>query len=415
MKMMLSSKSSNLIYFSYAAFLAMLLIVNIAWLTNLSLKKELTVVHDRNTVYIKDFIQYYRDSKIATSEEHNKIYNRQTRLKWLNELIKPEHVENPLLTQGPPLQILLFLPLSFLPLDQAHFAWDIISMLLGLSALIALLGPNLKSHPKLSLLIILGTFASIPGINALFLGQTSWYTLAMYGFYWWAWCQQRYKLAGVFLGLSIVKFQYAPFLLIAPLAKKKYGLLLIAFLTIAASFITTGAFFGWENIIGYPLTFWHIEKDTNVNANEMISLRAFFSLFFPLSLALFISIVLMLICLAFLYRFWTKTDSQQNGFAIALTTITALLTSAHTFSIDTILLAIPAILTLPQLLSSSVQERPARTYYLLFFFYPLFTILSLMIFGNYSYWTYLVMNLILLSVTIQVYRCNNSKQILRTP
>jgi hypothetical protein len=405
---MLTNRVRNLLFFAYASFLAIFSIAFVLFIINAALADELTIHSDNGNLYLADFIQYYRDGKIATSIDHDHIYDRDVRLKWLNQLIGSHHVENPLLTQGPPLQVLLVLPLLKFSLSKAHLIWALSSLLIGLAALAILVGANWRYHPRISSLILLGTTASLPGVFALYDGQTSWFLLGMTAIYWYAWLKKRDWLAGLFLTLSIIKFQFTPFWLIPALAKKRYRIVILMLLGTVLTFVATGLLFGWQNVLDYPKTFLYIEKDTNVSTDKMITLRKFLSLFLPQQSAFFLSVLLMLFCLTFLFWLWlhvNEKDKTQVNLAIGITTLAALCLSAHVFAYDLILLSIPAILTLPNLdlsilFSSANKTRPGylliQAYYLVFLVYPIITILVFNFIRHYEFLVYFVLNLILL-------------------
>jgi hypothetical protein len=408
--MMPSKKVLNLAFSGYVLFFGLLFVGLSGRMVIDAMHGELSYQKVDGVVYVSDFMHLYRDGKIACSNQRDQMYRPAVQQEWLNKIISPEHIDNPMLTQGPPLIFLVMIPFVAFPINAAHILWDAFSMAVGMIGLIMLLNGGNKMACTL---FLVGTAGCYPALATLRSGQTSWFILGMTSLFWWAWLRNRDILAGVFLGLCVVKFQYLAFWLVPSLAQRRLKLVLTTVICEIVIMLAVGVFLGWGNLTDYPKALFFTEANTYVAAERMISLRGFLSQFLPQSFVLPLSIGLSVVSLASLFWFWLKIVNKDSAtevrIAIAITVYAALLTTAHSFSIDCLILAVAAILTLPlwnfdQVLSGG--SMVLRLYYFLFLLYPILTWLDtimLAAFKSFEALVYLVINLVFFICAVKLY------------
>jgi hypothetical protein len=411
--LMPSKKHQNMAFFAYALFLGLLFIACSGRMVLDAVHGQLSVFKVDNVLYITDFMHLYRDGKIACSPQKGEMYNPAVQQEWLNRIISPEQCDNPMLTQGPPLMFLVMIPFVAFPIDTAHVLWGAFSMTLGILGLVLLLRDFTKCGKKTYILILVGTMGSYPALATLNTGQTSWFILGMTSLFWWAWMRNRDVVAGIFLGLCMVKFQYLVFWLVPCLAQKRFKIVLTTVVFVVLLLLAVGVFLGWGNLTDYPKALYLTEATTYVAAERMISIRGLASLFLPQSFVLPLSICLSVGSLTALFWFWLKEVDRKSDpqvrLAIAITIFTALLTTAHSFSIDCIILSVAAVLTLPLWDFEQVLRdgpRSLQVYYLLFFLYPILTWIATMVFALFKSLeslTYLALNLVFFICAVKLY------------
>lgn len=334
----------------------------------------LSVFRSQGTLYITDFMHIYRAGKMAVSDQRSHLYNPSVQLEWLNKLIAPEHVDNGMLDQNVPYFYLVAIPISFFPIRAAHVLWDVVTLVLGLTGTV-LLARDFNRLSKWELrLMLVGIAASFPSCWTLFIGQTSYFVLAAASFFFWFLLKGKDLPAGICLA-SIIKVQYLPFFLIPPLLLRRFRVVLSAVVTLILYLVIVGLTMGWQNLFEYPAALFHIETNTWVAAEAMISVRSMLSCFMPQTLALPISLLFSFIAMIFIGWFWwlAANRTELMTWAASSTIFLALLASAHTFEIDCLLLAVAAALTIPAINFSSFSNLPPllRAYAAVLLAYPL--------------------------------------------
>ncbi len=316
-----------------------------------------------------DFTQLYCAGSLASSPARFHIYDLQTQESWRQRVVPSMHYASNFHMDYVPFICPLMIPLAQFPIGTAYIVWCLISIVLGAWGLFTLL--SVSGRPLfIRLLFLLLAITSFPGVFSLHIGQTSLVICAFTCFYFYGYAKGRDISAGIALALTSIKPQYTLIFCMPAVATKRWLLLgsMLASEAILAGLAALAI--GWRNVLFYPAILNSSETYYAANMPErMVSLRTLFSSIFPASIALKVCFAVMLIGCGLVFLLWRRPavdrsveeifDSELLRWQISLTVVTALLVSPHTYVQDTILLAIPAILTL---LPVQTQKHPCKQF-----------------------------------------------------
>ncbi len=301
-----------------------------------------------------DFVRFYTCGKMAQSEDRHKVYDDQVQLKWLNKVLSPEKVDEPPFIQYPPIVFLIFMPLAYFPPLVAYNLWNFLTVALGAFALSRLIPKNTKIKSNLVMAImIVAAISSAGAFNAFRAGQVNFLQFAAIAFFWVFWFEKRDILAGAVIAITILKPQYSAICLIPALAQGRWKVLITAALTIVLLLAASAMLIGPENIIGYPQVLLRIEgsqQDLSVLPRDMYCLRGPLSWILPLDWAFRLCVLLWFAGVGVMFFAWRAVPAGagfRQRMLVALTVLWALLFSPHAHSYDMLLVALPAVLTLP--------------------------------------------------------------------
>ena len=348
------------LFFWFAAFMYLLLITK---------PEDLFSQIDANgVVSISDFLHYYQAAAITLSEQRHLVYDPNVQLEWMNRLIAPRHIANVFYFQCLPYTCPIVAPLALFSKEVAYVIWSVLGLICGCAgvSLVNRLRPQADRFDNIDLgLILLGALASAPSIINFKLGQSSWFLVGLYCFFFWALRRGHAVMAGSVLALSTFKPQYVILLAVPILALRKWRLLLAAVVFEIGQLALAGFTIGWENVLGYPQILARAETDptlAGVFPEQMASLRNLLSIFGNQRLTLTVNAVCLLVAAALAFVLWRKIGKRLLGeasladgrecdllfnWSAALTLTLALLLSPHTHIYDLVLLAGVAVLTLP--------------------------------------------------------------------
>ncbi|MCU1310625.1 MAG: hypothetical protein JWO20_1750 [Candidatus Angelobacter sp.] len=283
-----------------------------------------------------DFRAFYISGKMVANGDAAKLYDLSSEAAYQNRYVEASRIvaepESPFLY--PSAVSLIFVPLSFLPLNFAYSVWTAINLLLLLATIRAL---------KRELQIEAGDwplFAALlfpPTAACLLHGQLSLLLLFLYAH---AFIQMRrgnMLIAGILIGLVALKFQlmlaFAAILIVrrawAAIAGIACGALIVAALSAAVS--------GFHQLLSYPGYIRSMAYHPHVAfTSSMVNIRGFIELcihrepFIPLVVAI------SLLVIGFSVAFWRDTTT---GFSLAI--IATVLTAYHAYLQDLVLLLLP--------------------------------------------------------------------------
>jgi len=307
-----------------------------------------------NSVSIIDFVIYYAAGRIAISSDSHRIYDPQIQLSWTNKLIAPLHIDHAFYFQYGPHILPLLIPLALFSLETAYVIWACLGLLFGIFGSIVLL-KYLGWTRRETALFVLALVPSLPSILALKEGQLSWYFIGFITLYIWCLIKSRNILAGFILALMSVKPHYSIFFALPALAYKRWHLIISFIVVELILFLIAGNYVGWENIWSYPAVIRAAEINSNymgVAAENMVCIRALLIQYLTPALALKLSLLATALSVIFVSILWLiakKNDNIASPLALwtmTITVIACLTFSAHAHIHDTLLLAVPAMLTL---------------------------------------------------------------------
>jgi hypothetical protein len=176
---------------------------------------------------------------------------------------------------------------------------------------------------------------------------------------------KKFDLKGGFvLAFCIIKPQYALYLATPLLALKRWRLIFAAFISAFVLMMLVVVVCGWNSVASYSAVLHEYEiAASSVRAFRMYSIRTFLEVFLPRTLSFNVTCAMYLICLVTLSKICFDLSKQRvdrNLIIWLFTTciLASMVFSPHEHLHDLLLLAIPALLTLP--MSSVPHSLPGR-------------------------------------------------------
>lgn len=385
----MSDKVRKLLGFAYFCLIAFWFCGYLFLIVKLMLANQLFLFGKDDLLYFIDFTLYYAASQMILDGYGHSIYNPYLQLAYYNRLIEPAHIGKVVYLQYLPTNLLMLAPFAAVPMWLAYTLFMLVSVGLGWWAILYLAGNHLKASAPRAAGLLLAISVTIPSWTTLRDGHFTWLLVAFCCLYCALWLRHRDILAGLVLSLIAIKPHYALFLAVPALAGGRFRILFWAGVSLAAELAVCIPVFGWQNIIGYPSVLFHAEHTGSyhgVYPERMLSLRGLLSWFLPQQAALSVSMAVMTVTAAFLLWFWrTRTSEKTSKFALGLTLVAAVLVAPHAHLTDALLLAIPAVLSLPTLSfleAARLAPRTFRLWCLLLLGYPL---LSMIIFVAWEF------------------------------
>jgi alpha-1,2-mannosyltransferase len=294
---------------------------------------------------------------------------------------------------------LLFVPLATLPFLTAASVWVALSLLIYFVCVFAVLKrcPSLAAH---SGLVWLSAIAFPPLFHLFVRAQLSALPLACFTAASLAFHSRKPLLAGVALGLLMLKPQFLVALPLIFLLARSWsslaGLLLSAAaqLGVARICFGPGVMHGYFDMLLHPAR-WIATAELTLAPIQMHSLRSFWSLLVPWpSIALLLYVLSSLFVIAFATSIWNSKRPLPVRFSALV--LAAVLTNPHLLVYDLLVLAV-VILLLADYALSHQQERtspPIRVLTYMAFLLPLF--------GPLARWTHIQLSVIAFTVLLWI-------------
>ncbi|MCI0354473.1 MAG: DUF2029 domain-containing protein [Acidobacteria bacterium] len=317
-----------------------------------------------------DFASFYAAGRGVQQGHGRELYRYETQREFQKEF--PSR-SVPLLFYHPPFQLVLFLPLAYLPFVWAYALWLLMNVLLVVG-LGFLRHPGDELHPPpdgaSAVPRMVAAFAFFPVFLALLHGQDSVILL-------WLFCLAFLTLrhgmdfeAGCFLALGLFKFQFV-LPLVAVMALKKKGRLLLGVATVAVALVAISALMvGWSGIVEYVDFLGQtdrVQAHGTIQAAGMANLRGLVASAFGHSLSrnavATVTATLSLLLLIAVARLWPKSADENGGqfdLAFAATVTAAVLASYHLNKHDATLLLLPIALAVRHLKCTKAAVLWAR-------------------------------------------------------
>ncbi len=300
-----------------------------------------------------DFSVTYLGSRMVYLGLGPKLYNLDEQQKLKTSLLP--HGE-PLIFEHPPFEAFILSPLGALPYQTAYFVWGMINIAIWLT--LPLLLRSYAPVPKepLAYLVLWLLFAPL-GVT-LFQGQSSLLMLLLYSVAYICLRREQGFLAGLALGLALVKFQFVlPFVLILVLRRKwspLKGFFAMSGLLGALSLFAVG----WRGILDYVRLLTtvaaHPDSVSYGSADDMATVAAFIHATLGKAMSNRVSLFLvgalsttLILCVAWS---WERTErisnSRSSDLMFSAAIQVSLVTGFHMFTHDLspLLLAILLVL-----------------------------------------------------------------------
>jgi len=351
------TKIKRLVTFAYVSYLTLWLFVEITVVIWLFATNNLAIFHDGSRAGITDFVVFYIAGKVAASPQRTELFNAAI-YKNVFESVTHCTLSNPdMRNYFLPFVHLFMTVFANLPIDLAHLLFITVTTLFGLWSLYLLIKEMGSCNRTYACLLLLGILASGPSCRNWTQGQMTWLYIGLIGLCLRYFFKNQNLKAGVALALCGMKPQYAIYLAAPVLVIKRYRLLLFAGLTELFLLLICGQVFGFSTLATYPQSLNDTELNSLfTNALSMTCLRAFFCLFLSQSGAYKLSLLTNLAGLSIItsicFVALRRSKSVQTLYWVFSSAILAsLLFSAHAHFHDCLLIAIPAVLTLPTIVS----------------------------------------------------------------
>jgi hypothetical protein len=375
-------KLLRLAIFAYAAFALLWFGAQCFSIGQAAAREQLTVSTQNNQILLTEFFQFYRQAKIGNTDYKDKIFDPDVLEQVGNQILSPARINQRMKIVSSPITLLMIAPFTYLSPSLAQVSFELLAVILSILAVAALSRVVVpEQRVNTALLVCLGMLASWPGLANIYVGQLSLVVLAGVAFFFAAWWQKKDLLAGIFLVVTAIKFQYLPFLIIAPLMQRRWkviaSFIVAALVTIVAIAIwcPTSIFQYFPNLVNTDL------KPDDGYSNWMICIRGMWFQLLPKSYAIVLSALSTLSGLAVLAWLWKIAKIERkidHAVMISVTVISSLIFSPHSFSVDLVILAVPAVMLAPLALApDGLAKEPAFKIY--FGLLALFPILSWLI------------------------------------
>jgi hypothetical protein len=175
-----------------------------------------------------DFSSFYAACRIVKDGGRRRLYDYATQAKVQAEIFPdvPRYQSSPLVYNHPACEALFFLPLACLPYAWAYGVWTAINLviLLLVPLLLAPAIPEVKRTSAPFWLLSLISF--FPAFMAVLQGQVSILLLLLFTLGYLALAREKEFHFGCILGLTLFKFQFAPFLILPFLIRRRWKALL---------------------------------------------------------------------------------------------------------------------------------------------------------------------------------------------
>jgi hypothetical protein len=348
-------------------------------------------LYDRaGNIKFQDFLPLYTSANLISQKRTSQLYEQQIIAAETQATIhnidasRPSHAVLPNL-YGPQVA-LLFLPASRLPFLTAAWIWTIFSLLISFIC-IGLVWRSCANLRSFAGIIAISAAAFPPLFHFLVRGQLSALVLVCFTAAFLAFRADRSWLAGVALGLLVLKPQ---FLVAIPLILLLAGAWKVLAGTVLSSFVQlllTWSYFGTAVMRAYLATLWHASQwirllELNLAPIQMHSLRSFWSLLIPWPAAALACYLLSSIAvIAIAAAIWKSPSPLARRFSAL--TLAAVLVNPHLCVYDLLALA-PVFLILADWILGHPEPASCpglRVMLYLAFILPLF--------GPLSRWTHL--------------------------
>jgi len=348
-----TDRVKRLVKFGYISLLLALVLFFFVELSILYVSGNLSLYKCRDSYGFTDYVHFYLAGKITLSPERCLFYSWDVQKQFLGKLTHCLITGEDFYTPYLPIIFIMMAPYSLLPLDFSHLLFDFINLAIGLSGCWFVVKHFQGTKNNMSKYVLLGALASMPSWNTLFLGQLTWLYIGLICFFLVALRNNHYIKAGLAIALSIIKPQYAVFLLIPVLSLKRYSVLFAAAIWEILFFAICTFVFGLQALMNYPFAINQAEASAqSVHTQVMYCIRPIIELAFPQQTAYRYSLILyvlvwLVITILGIYGLRKQNSEKAFIWLMAFTILSALLFSPHAHSHDALFLVLPALLTLP--------------------------------------------------------------------
>ncbi|MHB1158862.1 MAG: glycosyltransferase family 87 protein [Chloroflexota bacterium] len=311
-----------------------------------------------------DFTAFYTGATISAQGLGAQLYDLDLQRRVQEAVIYPHHfaVGDLLPFRNPPFALLPFLPWAAMPIRLAYWGWAAVNLLLFVSALRILTAgcPSLRRRRDVTALLWVASFAFLPSLSALLLGQLSFWLL----FFWAAGFHFLRRgsdfRAGALLAGVVLKPQLMLVVPLLFLARGRWGalggLVLGTVGLMATSLVVVGPFDLMQFLDASRETAGWLPLSLDLTWSGLASglLQSWPGAILPATLA---AGGLTLLLLWSAWRGEWNRESQSFSLKLALLLLASMLVSPHLYGHDLVLLIPVGFYTADYLLSVGAQGR----------------------------------------------------------
>ena len=350
--MNLSERTQNLLRFGYVSALVAWIVGFQCFLVKLTFAGRLLFYRGPDGVHFTDFVVFYNWWRIGATELKQRLYDPQVQLQFLSELLGPLQKSQLPYIQGTPFFFLLGSPLAHLSLQAAFLTWNLFTIGFFLMGYLRCLSVFSPAGARRKLFFLATAMASFPFLSCERDGQTGALLSGIVGMYCFFWLKQKQLMAGLVMSTLVIKPQYLPFLLLAPVAFRRWKVLLGFLGGVLLHSVLSWRALGSEVLLNYPSLLLSAEANSEgylgIFTSWMVCLRGVLIYVFSEKISLLISFAICfaaltaLFCLATIVR--KKADLKLEAQFLSLLILSSVIFSPHTFAYDLQLLSISAAL-----------------------------------------------------------------------
>ena len=316
-----------------------------------------------------DFTAYYTAGRMLRESQGSQLYDPHAQLAAQRKFTDDEDNRRGLLPYlHPPFEVLVFLPLTFLPYSAAYVVWNGLNLgiLLGASVLLRASVECLRLISRADLYLALLAF--FPVFANFHQGQDAILLLLVVLLAFRAWERGADFAAGLWMGVGLFKYH-----LILPLALvlvlwrgRKFFLGLLT--TASAAILISLAIVGWHGAFEYPGFTWRVLSQPMFGRipfrqlPNLLGLTAGWSSHeytgWPLPAAVLVGSILLLAVAVSLGKSPVNCSGGRMAFAFALTS--ALYVGYRTNTYDLCLLVLPIALAVDHSIRNSTEPSAQR-------------------------------------------------------
>jgi len=371
-------KYQKLARFAVLSFLIMWVITlgNLFFFMFLSPNPPFSYHNLNNRLGMADFVRIYVSAKLAASDDRTHIYDYAPQLKIVKSVLKTNEEPEAADSNYTPHMCVMMTPISLLPLVNAFWVWLGSSCLCGFLSMYWILKRERHFNNWTTAITMLAVFGSINSMNVLLTGQTTWFLLTMFTAFYWAMIHQKEVAAGIALAFTTIKPQYSLYFVIGIIAKRRWTALLTFAAAVSIMLGYAAYQLGWENVLNYPKLMSAKEISPEFYPAKMCCMRGLLTMFLPIDTALKASGVIQILSLPFVFKLWMsgKDNIEKRKWTLSITMLLSLVLGTHVNAYDCLLVALPAMLTMPDISPFVIWKipcKPLKVWSLLMLSYPI--------------------------------------------
>ena len=302
--------------------------------------------------YLDDFVVFYAAGQLVHGGQGNKLYDLDTLRREEGQIAGSPAGENLVLPFfNPPYVALPLAVLSTLPLLSAVTAWTSVGLLVAAVCMLLLVRSRIRGREPVLLAVWgLGIITSLPFVQTLLHGQTSFFLLAGWTILWFgAFSSRRPTLAAAGLVVLSVKPQFVLVPVMYLVLDRQFRTIAFAASAVAAASVFAMLFAGWQIAPDYLRLLLHAatwDDTKGISTYGMFGWNAFSRALLehePIA-RLPLTVALDLLTLAGTFAFLRFRTRRAPEHVFGVVVFAALLVSSHLYAHDVLVAALPLLL-----------------------------------------------------------------------